>query len=88
MLAVVFAVIFLTGNPTFGRFFPVLLLPCLAFVGVIIGIALFWSSRKLDAMLSGKDLLARWTYKPAEIAPYAAEEQKRTGRVKYLILAN
>jgi hypothetical protein len=86
MLAFVFS-IFLVGNFTFGRFFPVLLLPLLTFVGLIISAALFWSSRKLNAMLSGKDLLARWTYRPEEIAPYAAQEQKRVSKVKYVVLA-
>ncbi len=86
VLAFVFALV-LAGNFTFGRFFPVLLLPLLSFVGFIICIALYWSSGKLDAVMSGKDLLARWAYRPEEIAPYAAEARKRRSRVKYITLA-
>ncbi|MDD5317428.1 MAG: hypothetical protein PHF51_01700 [Candidatus ainarchaeum sp.] len=85
MLALPFS-LFLAGHFTFGRFFPVLLLPLLTFLGLIIAIALFWSSRKLDAILSGKELLARWNYAPEEIAPYAAGERKRLRKAKYLIL--
>ncbi len=87
VLGLVFAAFFLVGHFTFGRFFPVLLLPLLSIVGLVICIALYWSARKLDDVIWGKDLLARWNYRPEEIAPYAAEARKRRGKVKYVTLA-
>ncbi len=87
VLALLFASFFLIGHFTFGRFFPVMLLPCLTFVGLIISIALYHNSGKLDAILSGKDLLLHWTYQPEEIETYAAKEHKRRNTVRYISLA-
>lgn len=87
VLAFVLACVFLVGHFTFGRFLPVMLLPVLAFLGFIIGFALYFNSKKLDAVISGKDVLAHWTYAPEEIAPHAAKEHKRQNNVKYISLA-
>lgn len=87
VLAFIFATVFLVGHFTFGRFFPVMLLPLLAFVGLIICASLYGSSRKRDAILSGKDGLARWTYQPEEIALYVTEAQKKEDNAKYIVLA-
>ena len=63
-----------------------LLLVCVSLLGLLFFAALFWSSLRLDRMLSGEDLLAHWTYSPEEIAPYVSEEQGKLSRNKLIYL--
>jgi uncharacterized membrane protein HdeD (DUF308 family) len=48
-----------------------------ALLGFIVAIAYFGRASTLDRILSGKDLLARWTYRPDEWARYAGAEHLR-----------
>ncbi len=67
---------------SFSWFMFSLLLVCVSLLGLLFFAALFWSSLRLDRMLSGEDLLAHWTYSPEEIAPYVSEEQGKLSRNK------
>ena len=46
-------------------------------MGIIIAIIYMRRAKTLDRILSGKDLLARWSYSPDEWQQYAGEEYKR-----------
>lgn len=59
----------------------------MAFIGFMAAISYFWSGRKLKALMSGKNLLIHWSYKPEEIAPYLNEERKRIKKVKSVLLS-
>ncbi len=71
---------------SFGWFMFSLLLVCVSLLGFLFFIALFWSSLRLDRMLSGEDLLAHWTYSPQEISQYVTGEDARLSRNKLIYL--
>jgi len=71
---------------SFGWFMFSLLLACVFLLSLLFFAALFWSSLRLDRMLSGEDLLAHWTYSQDEIAPYATGEDARLSRNKLIYL--
>lgn len=85
-LAFVLAALTFPSGISFARFYPPLLLATLSFVGIIIAIALYWSAGKLDALLSGTDLLLHWTYRFEEVAPYLGEEEKRLKKIRTVVL--
>jgi hypothetical protein len=85
-LILLFAAVIPDPLSSFGRFFALIALGNLSFLGLIIGIAFFLRSRKFDAFISGKDILARWSYHPDEIEPALADERKRQKKLRAVIL--
>jgi hypothetical protein len=71
---------------SFGWMMFSLMLGIVFLLGLLFFVALFWSSLRLDRMLSGEDLLAHWTYSSEEIAPYATGEEARLSRNKLVYL--
>lgn len=71
---------------SFGWMMFSLMLACVVLLGLLFFAALFWSSLRLDRMLSGEDLLAHWAHSPEDIAPYVAGEDARLSRNKLIYL--
>jgi hypothetical protein len=82
----VIAAIFFTPPVGFGRFYPAVLLGGLSFLGIVMGLAFYVSSRKYDSLVSGEDVLARWSYRYEEIASTLAEEEKRQKKMRMVVL--
>lgn len=86
VLAFVFAALFFIPPVGFGRFYPICLLGTLSFLGIVMGLAFYISSRKYDSLVSGEDVLARWSYRYEEIASALAEEEKRQKKMRMVVL--
>jgi hypothetical protein len=86
LLMILFAAVFLPSGFTFGRFFPAVLLGCVSFLGMIFAPTFYWSGKKLDSLLAGKDLLARWSYRPEEIGSMLEDEKKRQKKLRVVVL--
>lgn len=87
VLAFVLAAVGFGGSSaSFGRFFPPLALVVFSLLGALIFAALFWSALKLDSMMSGDNVLARWDYEAGQVDSYALAEQGRKDKVKLVSL--
>jgi len=86
LLMILFAAVFLPSGFTFGRFFPVVLLGCVSFLGIIFAPTFYWSGKKLDSLMAGKDLLARWSYRPGEFGSMLEDEKKRQKKIRVVVL--
>jgi hypothetical protein len=85
-LAFAFAVLLSLIPLTFGRFYPLCLLGTLSFLGIVMGLAFYLSSRKYNSLVSGEDILARWSYRHEEIASALGEEEKRQKKMRMVVL--